>query len=84
MEISDMALLDGLLGGIGGGSASTSADIGAVIETNPHVDVGASDVNVLGLASIGDLGVSVGVPALIGADASVAHDSSGGLLGGLL
>jgi len=77
-----MAILDNLLGG--GGSSSTSADLGTLIGADPQVGVTASDVNVLGLASIGDVGVGISAPVAVGLDLSVQHDSSGGLLSGLL
>lgn len=81
-----MALLGNLLGDV-----SSSTDIGAAIGTSPSLDVSASDINVAGLVGIGDLGVGLSVPTLIGVNVSndlgldaSAGASGGGLLGGLL
>ena len=81
-------LLGGVTGTLSGGAdtgASASAsgsvdlshtlDLGAVIETNPSIDLGA------GLSGVD---ASVSAPTLIGATADVGHHDVGGLLHGLV
>ena len=73
----------GVLGGVGG-SASAGAgatadlshtlDLGAVIETNPSIDLSAG---------LDGVDASVSAPTLIGASADVGHLDVGGLLHGL-
>ncbi|MGE0060739.1 MAG: hypothetical protein AB7T86_01540 [Xanthobacteraceae bacterium] len=102
-----MALLDGLLGGgiLGGGDSASeshnSNDLGGVIGTNPQFGLGASDIlhsessdddgDHSSFTGIGDLGIGLAAPTLIGvqassdsSDAQVQDNDSGGLLGGLL
>ena len=85
-----LGTVDGLLGtatgilGDVGGSASASAggtadlwntlDLGAVIETNPSIDLSAG---------LDGVDASVSAPTLIGASADVGHLDVGGLLHGL-
>jgi hypothetical protein len=76
-------------GASAGGNASASAsgavdlshtlDLGAVIETNPSIDLSAS-----GLAGTGGIDASVSAPTMIGASADVGHLDVGGLLHGLV
>lgn len=80
-----MALLDNLLGDV-----SDSLDIGAAVGANPALDVGVSDVDVVGLVGIGEIGVGLSAPIVVGLTASNdlsisgSADGGGGLLGGLL
>jgi len=80
-------LLGGLTGSLSGdasanagASASATADLshtldlGAVIETNPSLDLSAG---------LDGVNASVSAPTLIGASADVAHLDVGGLLHGL-
>jgi hypothetical protein len=73
----------GVLGGVGGSaSAGASAtadlshtlDLGAMIETNPSIDLSAR---------LDGVDASVSAPTLIGASADVGHLDVGGLLHGL-
>lgn len=90
-----MSILDNLLGG----SGSTSTDIDVAVAAHPEVGLQASEV--LGvstdgggfvpgveLTGIGDVGVGVSAPVMIGVSASndtaAEVDDGGGLLSGLL
>jgi hypothetical protein len=88
-----MSILDDLLGG--GSGSSNSTDLNAVVGTSPAFDLNASDVlhsDALGLTGIGDLGIGLSAPTVVGVSASsdtssditAASGHSGGLLGGLL
>jgi hypothetical protein len=88
-----MSILDDLLGG--GSGSSNSTDLNAVVGTSPAFDLNASDVlhsDALGLTGIGDLGIGLAAPTVVGVSASSDTSSdttasaghSGGLLGGLL
>ncbi|WGR92429.1 hypothetical protein MTX26_20285 [Bradyrhizobium sp. ISRA443] len=78
--------LSGSAGAGGGASAGASGtvdlshtlDLGAVVETNPSVNLSAS-----GLAGTGGIDASVSAPTMIGATADVGHLDVGGLLHGL-
>ncbi|WGS17751.1 MULTISPECIES: hypothetical protein [unclassified Bradyrhizobium] len=78
--------LSGSVGAGGGASAGASGtvdlshtlDLGAVVETNPSVNLSAS-----GLAGTGGIDASVSAPTMIGATADVGHLDVGGLLHGL-
>jgi hypothetical protein len=87
-----MSILDDLLGG--GSGSSNSTDLNAVVGTSPAFDLNASDVlhsDALGITGIGDLGIGISAPTVVGVSASsdtssdiTASGHSGGLLGGLL
>jgi hypothetical protein len=88
-----MSILDDLLGG--GSGSSNSTDLNAAVGANPALDLNASDVlhsDALGLTGIGDLGIGLSAPTVVGVSASsdtssdttVASGHGGGLLGGLL
>ena len=97
----------GLLGNSGGSSGGTQAshssnDFGAVIGSSPGLDLSASNIlhatdmggshdGSSSLTGIGDLGVGLSAPTVVGVSDSSDHqtysDSSGshgGLLGGIL
>ncbi|MCW5694714.1 MAG: hypothetical protein KIT48_20340 [Pseudolabrys sp.] len=98
-----MALLDNLLGGNGGSDSShDSNDFNSVIGTNPQLGLNASDIlhsqssdggsdggDSSSFTGIGDLGLGIAAPTVVGISNSSEHMSegnqdSGGLLGGLL
>lgn len=97
-----MSILDDILGGGGDGSqsSSNSFDLGSVIGTNPSFGLSASDVlhsessddgDTESFTGIGDLGIGLSAPTVVGVNASSesssaseSDDGGGGLLGGLL
>lgn len=58
---------------------SHTLDVGALIETNPSIDVSAS-----GLAGTGGIDASISAPTAVGLSADVGHLDVGGLLHGLV
>jgi hypothetical protein len=89
-----LGTVDGLLGtttgavsgsASAGGSASGTVDLshtldlGAVIETNPSVDLSVS-----GLAGTGGIDASISAPTMVGVAGDVGHLDVGGLLHGLV
>jgi hypothetical protein len=66
-------------GASGSADLSHTLDLGALIETNPSVDISAS-----GLAGTGGVEASISAPTAIGLSADVGHLDVGGLLHGLV
>jgi hypothetical protein len=65
--------------GANGTDMSHTLDLGALIETNPSVNVSTS-----GLAGTEGIDASVSAPTIVGATADVGHLDAGGLLQGLV
>jgi hypothetical protein len=90
-----MSILDSLLGGSNDGqstdSSSSSRDLDTVLATSPGVGLHASDIlqssdgtDGSSLTGIGEVGLDLSAPTLLGISSSSSDDGDGGLLGGLI